>query len=261
MSRHSRAGKAWYEELFVNYAATYDTEVFTQGTAAECDFIEAEIGADKSLEILDVGCGTGRHAVELARRGYRVTGIDLSPDQLRRARQKARAAGVAVDFQRRDARRFRFKRAFDLAVMLCEGAFPLMETDEENYRILANAARAIRPGGKIIFTTLNVLYPLYHSVKDFVNSQATGGCWQETSTVDLLTFRDYSTVSVEDDDGRQKTLQCNERYYAPAEISWMLKSLGFSEISILGCDTGDFKRDRPLTTDDFEMLVVARKVK
>ena len=260
MNEKRRPGKPWYEELFVNYAATYDTEVFTQGTAAECDFIEVEIGRDKTRTILDVGCGTGRHAVELARRGYSVTGIDLSSDQLRRARQKARAVGAEVRFQRRDARRFRFKRTFDLVIMLCEGAFPLMETDEENYRILSNAAQAIAPGGKIVFTTLNVLYPLYHSVKDFVNNQATGGCWQETSTFDLLTFRDYSTVSVEDDDGNRKTLQCNERYYAPAEISWMLKALGFSEISILGCDTGGFSRGRPLTTDDFEMLVVARKI-
>ena len=70
--------KQWYEVLFENYAEKYDNEVFTQGTIGECDFIENEISRDRSLKILDVGCGTGRHSIELSKRGYTVTGIDLS---------------------------------------------------------------------------------------------------------------------------------------------------------------------------------------
>lgn len=58
--------KQWYEEFFENYAESYDKECFTQGTLGEVDFIEQEIGFDKSKRILDIGCGTGRHAVELA---------------------------------------------------------------------------------------------------------------------------------------------------------------------------------------------------
>ena len=68
----------WYETLFENYAKTYDKESFTQGTAGECDFIELELNHNKSLKILDVGCGTGRHSIELTNRGYAVTGIDFS---------------------------------------------------------------------------------------------------------------------------------------------------------------------------------------
>ncbi len=77
--------KKWYEALFENYARKYDEEVFVKGTLGECDFVEKELSHDKSLRILDVGCGTGRHAIELARRGYNVTGIDLSEAQLARA--------------------------------------------------------------------------------------------------------------------------------------------------------------------------------
>jgi predicted TPR repeat methyltransferase len=83
--------KKWYEELFEDYAETYDRQPFTSGTLAEVDFIEREIGDDGSARILDIGCGTGRHAIELARRGYDVTGVDLSASQLRRAREKALA--------------------------------------------------------------------------------------------------------------------------------------------------------------------------
>ncbi len=56
---------------------------------------------------------------------------------------------------------------FDLAIMLCEGAFPLMETDEMNYQILQTPPRALSHKGKLIFTTLNGLFPLFHSVTEF----------------------------------------------------------------------------------------------
>ena len=69
--------KQWYELLFENYAHKYDKECFVQGTVGECDFIELEIGRDKSIKIIDIGCGTGRHAIELTKRGYNVTGVDL----------------------------------------------------------------------------------------------------------------------------------------------------------------------------------------
>lgn len=176
--------QAWYEELFMDYAASYDREVYIRGTVAEVDFTETEIGFDKTKTILDIGCGTGRHAIELARRGYSVTGIDLSESQLAKAQAKARKANVAVTFLRRDARDFHFDEQFDVVIMLCEGAFSLMETDEMNY---------------------------------------------------------------------------NERYYAPSEIHWLLSSLNFSTIDILGCGTGVFHRNKTLATDDYEMLVIAKK--
>lgn len=246
----------WYEDLFTNYAHTYDKEHFTQGTKQECDFIENEIGYDKTKQILDIGCGTGRHAIELAKRGYKVTGIDLSESQLQRAKQKADDENVKIVFQLADARKLSFHNRFDLVIMLCEGAFSLMETDEMNFEILKNATNALKANGKLIFTTLSALYPLYHSVKDFMNDNLIEGKSTDNS-FDLMTFRDHSVFEAIDDDGNKKKLNCNERYYAPSEITWLLKSLSYSKIDILGCQTGSFERGKPLTTEDFEMLVVA----
>lgn len=194
--------KQWYEQLFDNYSKKYDNESFTQGTTGECDFIEEEISHNKSIQILDVGCGTGRHSIELSKRGYLVKGIDLSQSQIDRAIEKSK--------------------------------------------------------GKLIFTTLNGLFPLFHSVKEFINSGAEKG---QTSgnTFDLLTFRDYSVYETKDDSGNRLSLKCNERCYVPSEISWLVKSLGFTKVQIYGAKLGQFSRSDALTTEDYEMLVIAER--
>lgn len=250
--------RPWYEELFSNYARRYDTETFTAGTVGECDFIEAEIGRDRSKRILDIGCGTGRHALELARRGYAVVGVDLSANMLAAARAKAESAGVSVTFVQGDARTLTFGGEFDLALMLCEGGFALMETDEMNYAILRSASNALRDGGRFIFTTLNGLFPLYHSVKDFINAGMPQSN-SEANTFDLMTFRDRSRFTFTDDDGVAKTVTCDERYYVPPEITWQLRSLGFTTVDIFGAHLGAFSREHALTPDDYEMLVVAQR--
>jgi 2-polyprenyl-3-methyl-5-hydroxy-6-metoxy-1,4-benzoquinol methylase len=252
--------KKWYESLYEDYARKYDKECFVQGTTGECDFIEEEIARDKSLKIIDIGCGTGRHAIELTKRGYPVTGVDLSENQINRAREKAQEAGVAIDFQTQDARNLPFEGEFDLAIMLCEGGFSLMETDEMNFEILKNATKALRSKGKLIFTTLNGLFPLFHSVNEFYESaQKEGQSQCKECSFDLVTFRDYNTVVFEDDSGNKRELKCNERYYVPSEITWFLKTLGYKKIDIFGAKLGAYSRNDKLTPDDFEMLVVGEK--
>ncbi|HNR44743.1 MAG TPA: class I SAM-dependent methyltransferase [Methanofastidiosum sp.] len=246
----------WYEELFQNYAETYETEVYTKGTMGEIDFIEKEIKKDKSKKIIDIGCGTGRHSIELARRGYTVTGIDLSECMLEMAKQKAKEAKVKVEFIKADARYLKFEKEFDLALIICEGGFSLMETDEMNYMVLQSASRSLKQKGKLILNTLNGLFPLFHSVKDFINSNSFDGKSQE-NTFDLMTFRDKHIIEITDDDGNTKKIKCDERYYVPSEITWLLKSLGFEKVGICGCKLGAFSRDDKLTTEDYEMLIIA----
>jgi len=79
-------------------------------------------------------------------------------------------------------------------------------------------------------------------------------------TFDLMTFRDHNVTTFEDDSGHKKELVCNERYYVPSEMTWLLKSLGFQNIDIYGAKLGAFSRNDKLTKSDFEMLVVATKI-
>jgi 2-polyprenyl-3-methyl-5-hydroxy-6-metoxy-1,4-benzoquinol methylase len=252
--------KKWYESLFENYGEKYDNECFAQGTIGECDFIEKEINFNKELKIIDIGCGTGRHSIELAKRGYSLTGIDLSESLLEKARIKARDNALNVDFQRHDARNLPFEKQFDIAIMMCEGGFPLMETDEMNYEILKNVSNSLKEKSKFIFTTLNGLFPLFHSINDFHGEGgAEGNASYNSKNFDLMTFRDYNITTVEDDNGLKKELECNERYYVPCEISWLLKTLGFTKIEIFGATLGAFSREDKLKTEDFEMLVIAER--
>ncbi|MEH2296453.1 class I SAM-dependent methyltransferase [Nostoc sp.] len=251
--------KQWYEELFENYADKYDQEGYTSGTLGEVDFIEKELDYDKNKLILDVGCGTGRHSLELARRGYSVTGIDLSESMLEKARKTAAVEKLKIDFIKKDARNFYLETKFDLSIMICEGAFPLMETDEMNFSILKNIYGSLKSPGKLILTTYNGLYPLFHSVKDFLSSNPDVTKSLENS-FDLMTFRDHSVYETIDDSDNKRVLKCNERYYTPPEINWLLKSIGFTRTEIFGCHLGAFSRNHKLTTEDYEMLVVASNV-
>lgn len=247
--------KQWYEELFSNFSKQYDTQPFTVGTINEVEFIEKEIAFNKSVKILDIGCGTGRHSIELAKRGYTVTGIDLSENMLQRAREKAAEAQVEVQFLQADARNFSFEEKFDLIIMICEGGFSLMETDEMNYKILQNATVCLAQEGKFVFTCLNALFPIFHSIKDLIDEGSTG---LHNGQFDLVQFREYSDYDIKDDDGKEMTLKCNERFYAPSEIRFMLGLLGYQQVDILGGTINEFDRGRSLQTNDYQMLVVAK---
>lgn len=237
----------WFEAAYHNSSAAYDEQPFVKGTPGEVDFIEQEIGGNRGLKILDVACGTGRHSIELARRGYGVTGVDLSESQLERARSKAEAAGVKVNFERQDARDLNFHREFDVVLNICEGAFALMAEDAEDFKILTGIARALKPGGRFIMTTLNALY----SIKNRKNFSQRH--------FDLATFRMHYTMEGVDDRGNLQKLECVERHYTPSEMHWRLRTLGFADIGIYGCDLGNFSKERSISENDMEMFILARK--
>lgn len=88
---------------------------------------------------------------------------------------------------------------------------------------------------------------------------ADGGATYSNSSFDLMTFRDHNTTEFMDDAGKRMTLECNERYYMPSEITWLLKSLGYLTIDIYGAKLGEYSRKDKLTPKDFEMLVIGEK--
>ena len=104
--------KSTWEAFFDAHAPVYEDNVFTRNTVSEVDFLLEELSLQPGDSILDVGCGTGRHSIELAKRGYAVTGLDLSSGMLARAADAAKAAGVHVDWIHSDATRFSLPHRF-----------------------------------------------------------------------------------------------------------------------------------------------------
>jgi hypothetical protein len=101
---------------------------------------------------------------------------------------------------------------------------------------------------------------LFHSINDFHTEKVVdGNATYDSKNFDLMTFRDHNITKVVDDNGAEKVLECNERYYVPSEITWLLKTLGFKKIEIFGAKLGAFSREDKLTTEDFEMLVIAER--
>jgi len=148
--------KQWYEELFENYASRYDSEIFTQGTSGECDFIERELDHDTTLKILDVGCGTGTLTRELAaalrdKARSCVVGIDAAGAMIRAARRKA--AGIPnIAFAPALAEQLPFTDgSFDLAVSTM--FFHHVEAGLKR-RALDELWRVLVPGGRVIVVDL-----------------------------------------------------------------------------------------------------------
>ena len=152
-----------WQRFFHREAAGYLDYEFTKNTDAEVSFMEKELAPEPDARFLDVGCGVGRHSIELGRRGYRVVGIDLSPDMLRIARSAAEEAGVtdSVRFVEGDASSTRLEETFDRAICMCEGAFSLLGAEDEtgpfHRRILANIHGMLAPGGRLLLNALSAL--------------------------------------------------------------------------------------------------------
>lgn len=144
--------KNWYETFFHGIALEFwRRAVSPELTRAEAVFLESELRLPKGGRVLDVPCGNGRHAVELAARGYRVTGIDLAPEFIAEANETARARGVDAEFLQRDMRDIGFEAEFDGA--FCFGnSFGYMGY-EESCAFLAAVARALKPAARFVLDT------------------------------------------------------------------------------------------------------------
>lgn len=141
-------------QLFDNQAAGYDAW-YTTPMGELVDRLEKEavfrlLEPRSGLTLLDMGCGTGNYAVELAVRGLSVTGVDVSPAMLERAREKARARGLAVSWQRADARQLPFAdESFDAVLSVTA-----LEFIPDPASALGEAYRVLKPGGRLVLGVL-----------------------------------------------------------------------------------------------------------
>jgi ubiquinone/menaquinone biosynthesis C-methylase UbiE len=242
--------KDW-EEFFDHHAPEYMDNIFTKNTQAEIEFLVEELQLPEGSSILDIGCGTGRHAVGLAMRGYRVTGIDMSSGMLDEARKAADKANVKVELIHADASEYQPQNQYDAAICLCEGAFALIGTDEDplvhDLAILRNINRALKAEAKFVQTTLNASKKIRMYGKEDI----------EKGIFDPLTLVETSEIEYDTPEGKKSVL-VREKSYVACELKLMLSMAGFETLNIYGGTAGNWGR-RPIDPDEFEIMAIARK--
>lgn len=240
-----------WRRFFELEAGQYNDEVFVQNTDTEVTFLLDELKVAAGAKVLDLGCGTGRHAVALAGHGLRVTGIDLSDDMLAVAAATAQAAGVDVEWVAQDARAFRGTPTYDAAYCVCEGALCLLAAEDDPFErdmgILREVCKALKPGGLFV---VNVLSALRH-IRMFSDEDVAAGKY------DPLTLVEFGEATFETPDGPE-TLPMRERGYTAPELRLILRQAGFEVLGIYGGTAGAWHKQVP-KLDEYELMAIAQK--
>ena len=209
------------------------------------------LGGVRGGDALDLGCGPGRHAVPLARRGFRVTAVDLSAFHLARAQARAAAASVAIEFVHADMREFARAGAFDLALSIFT-SFGYFEEPADDRRVLDNLRGSLRPGGVLVMDVASkermarVLHPA-------LSQRAADGALlvqRHEIVEDWGCVRNEWTVVR---DGRARTFEFRLRIYSGQELRALLTAAGFTTVALYGGLDG-----RPYDLEAERLVAVAR---
>jgi SAM-dependent methyltransferase len=226
-----KRAKPWWEDLFNDDFVRTMAKITDAQIAKEVDFIEDSLGLDKGAMVLDLACGTGRHAIELTRRGYQVVGFDLSLAMLAKAADEAQDRSQKLNFVQGDMREMTFDGTFD-GVYCWNTSFGFFE-EEKNAAVIANVRRALKPGGQVLLDVVN---------RDFIAAQCPSLVWFEGDgcvcmddmTIDWITSRMKVKRTMMMDDGRSREIEYSIRLYALHELGKLLHDNGFRVAQVSG---------------------------
>lgn len=222
---------AWYTDLF---SEEYLLSQPGRGEATitrEVAFLRDRLELKRGDYVLDLACGTGRHARAFARQGCQVTALDLSLPMLRRGIEAARREGSEVRFLQADMRDLAFEDAFDAAWML-DTSFGFF-SDVENLMVLRSLWRALHPGGRIVIDVIN---------RDYIMSELPCRNWWEgegclvqediefahaTSRLDIRRYLVFA-------DGRERVYDISIRIFSAHELVRLMQHAGFEVLDVTG---------------------------
>ncbi len=244
----------WFEPIADHLGPAYLKYSFTRGTVGEVESLLGLTGVSPGARILDVGCGPGRHCLELARRGFEVVGVDISETFIDLARDAAAAEGLdGATFRVCDARALDYEAGFDLVISLCQGGFGLTagpgrradslerELDEP---VLAGLARAAKIGGAVAVSAFSAYFQLrFEEEKD--SFDAALGVNEEVTTIRNVA-------------GDERQVRLWTTCYTPRELRLLARVVGLVPTGLYGVTPGRYG-DTPPATDCAEFLLVARR--
>jgi SAM-dependent methyltransferase len=216
-----------------DYLRMYRPQFTPERTEAEITFIERALGLSSGARVLDLACGYGRHAIGMARRGYRVTGLDFNAHYLEIAAVEATAAGAHVEWKAGDMRDPGFERTFD-------GAYSFFTSfgyydDEENERVLAGVARALAPGGRFLLDVVNRDWLLTHPQQRTWMQREDGALLMEETSIELESSRVATRqILIDNAGGPQVRKEHFLRAYTCAELTALHRRHGLLVRQVLG---------------------------
>lgn len=246
----------WYRSAFS--AQTTVDRPWADRTEAEIDRALAMLRPEEGARVLDIACGTGRHSIELARRGFSVLGVDIASDLLEIANGEAELQSVdGVEFEEADLRELDFDTEFDLVLNLNDGAVGYFETEEDNHRTFEVISRALRPGGGNLMQLPNVLYAENHlpqktwieggEMIELIDHRWDGRSrYLEGSTTPIV-FGDFLD--------KPQPIPFRQRLYSVDELREIFESVGMTLANVF---RGNGK-PRPPKDTQFEIFVEGRK--
>jgi SAM-dependent methyltransferase len=230
----------WFEDVADHLGRAYLRYSFTKGTRQEIDVLVPALDLRPGMRVLDVGCGPGRHAHELARRGMAVHGIDVSERFVEIA---SADAPPGATFERLDARTLAFDAEFDAVICLCQGAFGLMTADGDDGVVLDGMARALRPGGRLALTAFSAYFVVRH--------------WEDAD-FDADTGVNHERTEIRDERGDAVETSLWTGCYTPRELRLLCERSGLVVERLASVEPGAYGDDPP-NVDSPEFLVVATR--
>ena len=223
----------WYnDDKFWEMVAPFlFDEMRWAATPVEVDCIIELLGVDPPASILDLCCGPGRHALELARRQYTVTGVDRTALYLEKAEEQAEKEGISIEFVQEDMRTFCREESFDGAIMMYT-SFGYFEKEDDNRQVLLNVHKSLKDNGRLLMDVRG---------KEVVARTFSQRDWrerdgilhlEERSIVENWTKTDNRWIII--DGNMRKEVQFLLRIYSASELSSLLQECGFSSVRIYG---------------------------
>ncbi|HWQ81276.1 MAG TPA: class I SAM-dependent methyltransferase [Ignavibacteria bacterium] len=243
--------KNWYEEWFSN---KHYLELYSHRNEKEArdliNLIQRNTSIESGSSVLDVCCGAGRHSIEMARRGYNVTGIDLSRyliSEAKKTLKKADETGLKARFLIRDMKNFSFGNKFDAAINVFS-SFGYFDKDSDNLKVFENISSSLKKGGCFVFDFLNEKYvrkalvpyseEMHDGMKIVLKRRVTDGFVVK----EIIIGKKIYTERI--------------RLYSAKEIRSMLKNSGFRIVNYFGDYTGSGFSG----TNSKRLIIISRKI-
>ncbi len=240
----SSPGRHFFEDFADFMGPAYLRYSFTKGTENEVAFLWDVMGLQQGMSVLDVGCGPGRHALSLARRGITVTGVDIAQRFVDLGNEAAAAESLSAQFEVGDARTLAFDARFDAVISLCQGGFGLVGRAEDgsaDAAVLAGMVRALKPGGRIALSAFSAYFQLQHL--------------EPTDEFDAATGVNREQTVLRNEAGERKAAELHTTCFTPLELRLLAERSGLVVDALWSVTPGDYNR-YPLTIDRPEFLLL-----